>query len=225
MYNMSIRRVGAAQINTAVILGGLLCTKEHSRYTAYSLGPLVWFLEHLASALNKQASKRGGSDIPDAITTVLDAFLIFGFLHEDWAPIATYVGMFVLFFFGLGLSFLTKFIMVKSWHVDEKIFEDTKRGPYLILISRSVGLGMTQTGVFMAALEYGLEDVKAFGVSCVVLTLGLYALPFENMQAAKLSMTARHFGMATGCALMSFLMLRGGVRNDEGGVEGGSATQ
>jgi len=70
--------------------------------------------------------------------------------------------------------------------MDEKAFKDTKHGPYLIIFSQVIGMGVTQTGVFALALECGLNVVRAFGISLsVVLTLGLYALPFENVQAAK----------------------------------------
>ena len=35
--------------------------------------------------------------------------------------------------------------------------------------------------------------------------MGLYLLPFDN-NAAEITFTARHLMMATGCALMSFLI-------------------
>jgi len=45
--------------------------------------------------------------------------------------------------------------------------------------------------------------------------MGLYLLPYDNI-VAEITFTVRHhLLMATGCALMSFLMLREGIKTNE----------
>ncbi len=140
-------------------------------------------MEHLGRVLNKESSKQGGSDVPNVVLTVLNAVLIYGFLHDDWAPMAANAGVATLFAFGLGMSFFTKFLFGTIWRFDAECIQASPHGPHLFFLARACGMAMTQSGVLVAALEWGnVEPVRAFGYSCGVLLLGLVGLPLVKQQ-------------------------------------------
>jgi len=209
IYNRWVRGIGAAQLFTSAIVCCLIFRDDVDRFTAYAVATLVFDVRFLFALLAREASRHGETERPYMVNGVVSALMTYGFLNEEWAPWVAKFGVGNLLFQGLAYTFPTKFMLLKIFKIDKKRLDDPKDGPYLCLVVRALGIALTQAGVFGGALEYGVEPVYAFGLSCAVLALGLYFLPLENANAAKISFTARHFAMATGCALMSLLMLEG----------------
>jgi len=207
---MGMKGIGCSMLFTSVIVWCLIFRDDFDRSTAYAVATSVWFIKNLAAALNKEESQLGNSDVPSIVNSFVMALMIYGFENENWAPLVTKFGIANLWFHGLGFIFFTRFMLCKVYLYQEKLLNDPKHGNYLNLISRGVGIVMTQSAVFTTALELNVAPVPSFGLSCVVLALGLYLLPFDN-QAAEINFTARQLMMATGCALLSFLMLREGL--------------
>jgi len=219
-YNLAIRRIGCGLLFTCAIVWRLIfqdSTNDSSdRYTAFALATSVWFVEHLASVLNKEYSRRGKSDSPNIVTIVIDVVVIAGCMNATWAPFAAKAGVAALFFYGVGFIFFTKFFCCKIRQMDVSRFEDAVHGPYIEFVARAIGIVQIQSGVFAALLESGIDYVRAFGLSCTVLTLGLF-YPFHKIHAARkhTKFTVPHVLMATGFATLTFLMLRGCQKDED----------
>ena len=185
---------------------------DRHRYKAFALALIPWLIEHLGSVLNKVYSHRGASDVPNMAVVVLCVVFIAGFLNQCWAPVVAKAAIATLFFYGVGFTFFTEFFLRNIRQMDVKRLEDPKHGPHIHFLVQ------LQSGVMTALLERGEDPIRTFGLSCIIFALGLLH-PFEKMHAAchhsKLSVL--HGLVATGFAVLTFLMLRGdgGPTDDE----------
>jgi hypothetical protein len=180
------------------------------------LATFVWFVEHTGSVLNCEATRLGGSELPSIVTNVMNILLMVAFLNEKWAPTAAKVGVSLLLVQGITLILFPKFFCCKIWLTNEKCIEDAKHLPYVLMLVRACGIAVVQSGVMTALLEMDVDAVRAFGLSCLVLTLGLF-YPFENFHVARKhnKLTVLHVAMTTGFAALTYLMLHGGDTEDK----------
>ena len=208
---------------TSSIAWCLISQEGMDRYLAYAVGTTFWFAINLAAALNKEGAHVGGSDVPHVVNASVMLVMIQGFQNQDWAPWVAKFGVADLWFHGLGYTFASKWLMCKIYLCQEENFDDAKHDPFMNLMVRGSGITMLQSAVLSTALELNVQPISAFGLSCAFLAMGLYLLPFDN-NAAEITFTTRHLLMATGCALMSFFMLREGIKTNEAAEDVVSAT-
>lgn len=176
------------------------------RRHAYALGASILTLQHLWAYLNKETSKRGGSDIVEGVLFIMDSMLVYAFLTDLKG--AVLFATIALAMFCTGLLFFPKPLLSLLWQYDEKFFQDESKTAYLMLLHRGIGLALAQSVVLVIALEMNRSPVQSFGFSCIALTTGVLSLPFWNCNAAKVSLATRHLAMgAAGAILSSFMIL------------------
>lgn len=177
------------------------------RRQAYATGASVLALAHLWAYLNKEVSKRGGSDVTEGLLFLMNCLLACSFLVEQNGAVLT--GTIALALFCFGLLFFPKQFVTLLWQYDNKFFQDEVSGPYLVLLNRGIGLALVQSVVLVSCLELNKSPIQSFGLSCIALTTGVLSLPLWNCNAAKISLTARHLAMGTaGAVLSSFMILQ-----------------
>lgn len=222
-YKLPIRQTGCALLYTSIVALWLMLVTDPNRYQVYAVATSTFLINNLSEVLcHQESSKYSRSDLHHILMTIVYAVLIIGLFNEAWAPVTVQLSMVLQFWFGLGFVASSHFFLSNVWWIDMKTLRDPIHGPYLYVFIRRTGLALLQSAVLTAAIEYNavlVDPVQAFGISCLIWTLGLAAMPLLSIGnvVANHNMNWRphYLGMVMVAAMATFFILQDVKREPE----------